>query len=164
MARQEQEREDILQEATALVERVELQAAGDVEPTVAGFRRDGSASLYFGNDLVLQFNTQCELRRAFDQGRLVKSVGGKLVAMERVRDERSTTLMSRELSETETAALTKRMLAALHQLRDGLRSGTVHAVRQIPADRDVITRVRTWLDELGGTLRIAARPHVDGTG
>src|SRR5688572_18570527 len=65
MARQEQDREDILREATALVERVELLIPEFPEPIVAGFRRDGSASFFFGADPVLQFNAQGKLRRAF---------------------------------------------------------------------------------------------------
>src|SRR4051794_11841558 len=86
MARHESDREDLLREATALVERVELTMAGSEEPIVIGFRRDGSCSMFFGADPVYQFNTQAELRRAFREGRLVKAEGGRLVALERRRE------------------------------------------------------------------------------
>ena len=42
MARRESDREDLLREATALVERAELTIEGFDEPIVVGFRRDGS--------------------------------------------------------------------------------------------------------------------------
>ena len=47
MARQEQEREDLLREAVALVERIEVQTAREQGTVVIGFRRDGAASVYF---------------------------------------------------------------------------------------------------------------------
>ena len=47
MARQESNREDLLREATALVERVELHVPAFEEPIVVGFRRDGCASFLF---------------------------------------------------------------------------------------------------------------------
>src|SRR5258705_63721 len=61
MARQESDREDLLREATALVQRVELVVAGYDEPVVCGFRRGGSVSLVFGGEPVYQFNTANQL-------------------------------------------------------------------------------------------------------
>src|SRR5262245_38318908 len=72
MARQESDREDLLREATALVERAELKVAGEPEPVTVGFRRDGSLSVFFGSVAVYQFNTAGELRRAFADGLLYK--------------------------------------------------------------------------------------------
>ena len=54
MARHEEDREDLLAEATALVERAELVVEGAAESVVIGFRRDGCASIYCG----------CNTRRA----------------------------------------------------------------------------------------------------
>src|SRR5688572_26999220 len=68
MSRRESDREDLLREATALVERVELLVPGEGEPVVAGFRRDGSLSVFFGPEAVYQFNSAGELRRAFAGG------------------------------------------------------------------------------------------------
>ena len=47
MAQRETNREDLLREATALVERAEIRIPGESEPIVVGFRRDGSASFFF---------------------------------------------------------------------------------------------------------------------
>ena len=70
MARDESDREDLLREATALVERIELAPAdaADDEHIVAGFRRDGALSIYFGADPVYHFNSAGELRRAYCDG------------------------------------------------------------------------------------------------
>src|SRR5262245_41173967 len=95
MARDESEREDLLAEATALVERVEIvprrtlaREYGAVLETgsiVAGFRANGAMSLFLGEDPVYQFNAAGQLRRAFVNGRLYKAVGGRLVQLERIR-------------------------------------------------------------------------------
>ncbi len=70
MARDESSREDLLREATALVERIELVphatdpliAASDLfdKHIVAGFRRDGALSVFFGEDPVYHFNAEGE--------------------------------------------------------------------------------------------------------
>ena len=52
MALHEQDREDLLSEATALVQRVELRVEGFAEPVIVGFRRGGEASVFFGADPV----------------------------------------------------------------------------------------------------------------
>ena len=72
-------REDLLREATALVERIELVPHRDrqfdaSEPIVVGFRADGALSIFFGDDPVYQFNAAGELRRAYCDGLLFKAV------------------------------------------------------------------------------------------
>lgn len=76
MARQEHDREDLLAEAVALVERIELRVGDWPQSVTAGFRRDGSASFYLTADEVYQFNTARQLRRAFLAGRLIKARHG----------------------------------------------------------------------------------------
>lgn len=98
MAREEHARENLIAEATALVERVELLVAGLPEPVVAGFRPNGSVSLFFADDPVYQFNSRGELRRAFVAGRLYKADNGRLVEMTRNRQAGRVELESRELS------------------------------------------------------------------
>ncbi len=162
MARFEQDREDILREATALVERVELWAPNQLDPTVAGFRRDGSASFFFGVEPVLQFNVNGELRRAYDDGRLLKAVHGRLIAMQRVRNEQEVSLISQELTAEETGAFCERMLQLLATLRDALRRGTARIGRQVPPEAGVVEHVQSWLETLGDHLTIADRPNVGG--
>src|SRR3954468_24098136 len=106
MSRRESDREDLLREATALVERAELNVAGLEESIVIGFRRDGAASFYFGADPVYQFNAVGQLRRGFVAGRLIKAERGRLVALSRERTENEVALVRHELSTAEaTVAL-----------------------------------------------------------
>src|SRR6476469_7343231 len=98
MSRQESDREDLLREATALVERIELRLPDQPESVVAGFRRDGSASFFFGQSPVYQFNSGRELRRAYRDGLLYKTDNGRLVEMRRERTDTAIELRSRMLT------------------------------------------------------------------
>src|SRR5690242_9938995 len=106
MTRSEHDREDLLREATALVERSELHIEGCDVPVVAGFRRNGSFSCYFfGGDPVYQFNTAGELRRAFVAGLLYKAEGAHLIVLHRERDASQTVLSRRTCDAAEEQAL-----------------------------------------------------------
>ena len=90
MARDQSSREDLLREATALVERIELRIAGPMsvkhdrdDHVVVGFRANGSASFFFGEDPVYQFNSAGQLRRAYCGGLLIKAAHGRLVSLQR---------------------------------------------------------------------------------
>ena len=55
MSRHETDREDLMQEATGLARRVEWQVPFIDEPVVAGFKKNGACSVYFGAEPMLQF-------------------------------------------------------------------------------------------------------------
>ena len=86
MARQESDREDLLQEATALVWRVEYQGPGD-QVVVVGLRANDAGSIYFDAEPVFHFNDRHELRRAYWDGRLWKAEDGMLVSLKRQRSD-----------------------------------------------------------------------------
>src|SRR3954451_8705906 len=111
MARDESNREDLLREATALVERIELipNGAADNRHIIAGFRRDGALSIFFGEDPVYQFNAAGELRRAYHDGKLLKATRGRLAALKRARTEHEIQLVRHELSGAEQAEFLSRM-------------------------------------------------------
>src|SRR5687767_10093010 len=132
MARRESDREDLLREATALVERAEVSIRGHEEPIVAGFRRDGSASFYFGGDPVYQFNTACELRRAYIGGLLYKAERGRLVALRRERSETEVVLHRTEIPDDESAALLDGLQNRLTRLHNALLEGTFELIGQAP--------------------------------
>ena len=159
MARQESDREDLLREATALVERAELNVAGESDPVTVGFRRDGSLNVYFGSEPVYQFNTAGELRRAFVDGHMLKAERSKLVELRRERTAHEVTLVRRELTATEQAALLASARSRLDQLAASLRDGMVEVIGQVPADGDVPRRVHMWLNELDSELTVANAPH-----
>ncbi len=155
MARQESEREDLLREATALVERVELRLPGQPESVVCGFRRDGAASFFFGQSPVYQFNSRGELRRAYVGGLLYKVDGGRLAEMRRVRTATAVELRSRQLLPEETAKFLRDAEDCLRRLRDALFGGKAEVVGQVPGEQEVASRVAAWLQELPATIILA---------
>ncbi len=160
MARQESDREDLLREATALVERAELQVAGEREPVTVGFRRDGSLSVFFGSDPVYQFNSAGELRRAFVAGLLYKAERGHLVELRRERSANEVALVRRNLTEQETASFLSAARLRLTYLHTSLAAGAFQVIGRVPADFDVAGRVCEWLLKHLASLAIASRPHV----
>src|SRR4051794_11750471 len=138
MARNEADREDLLREATALVERIELTIAGFNEPIVCGFRRDGSASFYFGADPVYQFNAAGQLRRAFLAGRLLKAERGRLIALRRERSQQEIALVRDELAAEAQAALLADLGRRLERLEQTLQAGDYSVHGEVPPGGKII--------------------------
>jgi len=157
MARHESDREDLLREATNLVERIELDVTGFEQPVVVGFRRTGCGSIYFGADPVVQFNTHHELRRGYRAGRLLKAERGALVELQRQRTAEATVLERHELSLAEQQAVVTDLANWIARLRGALQAGGGRAIGQVPHDSDVLARVKRWLEELPHELRVAER-------
>ena len=139
MARNEADREDLLAEAVALVRRVELRAAPWSEPIIAGFRATGHFSVYFGQDLVYQFDPAGRLRRAHEQGRIYRTQGTTLAELERVRSATETTLVRHDQEPHELAAFRERMQAALDGLIAAYDDARVIILRQFPADEPQVS-------------------------
>ena len=162
MAREESDREDLLREATALVERIELAPVGEnsSEHVVAGFRTNGAVSFFIGSEPVYQFNAAGELRRAFCNGVLIKAARGRLISLRRQRLEHETQLLSRELSDTEQNDFIAAMSDRLHTFATDLAADRYRIVGQVPPDADVLGRVRNWLAE-HGAWSIANSPRAE---
>lgn len=153
MARVETDREDLLREATALVDRVELVPADGAphsEPIVIGFRANGALSIFFGAEPVYQFNAAGELRRAYCDGLLYKAERGRLVSLERQRMPQQVQLVRRELTESDEREFISRMQHGLRQLAGALDAGQYRVTGQVPANGDVPSRVRSWLAQHDG--------------
>jgi hypothetical protein len=165
MARKETDKEDLLREATALVERVELSPSirqSDATIT-AGFRPDGAASIFFGADPVYHFNATGELRRAYCDGLLFKAIHGRLVSLRRVRTQVEVELRRHELSDTEQQQLLMHMQNAFAELTTALTRGECKMIGQVPEDADVIGRLKLWLTRQD-FARVAAAPHAQRSG
>ena len=158
MARHEGPREDLLAEAVALVERVELVLASG-EPVVVGFRRDGCASFFFDQDPVYQFNTRCELRRLYVDGLRYKAEQGRLVGLEVRRDAGEVQMLREELTAERADAMLAEAERRLSELAAALRGGKAERRRQVPEQADVPARVLAWLESLGRPLIVAESPH-----
>jgi len=157
----EHEREDLLREATALVERVSIRLPSRDDEVLIGFRRDHSAAFYFGAEPVYQFTSNGRLRRAFSEGALYKAEAGRLVRMIRRRTADATELVATTLDESATRAFLEVMRRDLERLHDALAKGNFRLVGQIPADADMIARVNCWLDEFTARAQIADSPRAD---
>lgn len=159
MARHERDREDLLAEATALVERVELCVAGAWPQLVAGFRRDGCLSLYFGAAPAYHFNTRGELRRAYAGGRLYAARQGRLAALTRQRSPGQVALVEHRLNAAEQEAFLSEAASRLELLRRALEAASYSVLRQVPAEGRVADRLHAWLEKLPQRLAVAAAPH-----
>lgn len=156
--RQEHDREDLMAEATALVERAELIVPLWTEHLTIGFRRDGSSTFYFGPEEVYQFNSRQQLRRAFHDGQLFKAVDGKLAQLRRERTPTAVHLLRRDLTPEESADRLLRVRAVLSQLVAACREGQVTLVAQLPAGADVVSRFLSISDALL-KAEIAEKPN-----
>ena len=160
MAREESDREDLLREAVALVERVELRVAGEPESVTAGYRKNGALSLFFGPDPVWQFNAAGELRRGYLAGKLLKAEGRRLVEMTRERTASSTELLSRPLAADEQQAVLREASRRMGELHAALAAGKFELVGQVPAEGNIAARVMQSLAKLQAGFAVAASPRV----
>ena len=159
MAQQEQDREDLFAEATALVERVELVVDGVADPVVIGFRHDGCASVYFGGDPVFHFNTRRELRRAYAGGQLYKAQRGRLISLQRKRTDQEVQLLQQELDDVGQTAFLAQCQQWLARLRESIEAGTYRIIGQVPADCDVVARAGAFLKSVSSLAAVASSPH-----
>jgi len=141
MPRHEAEREDLMAEATALHERVELAVPGEPGNVVAGFRDDGRFSIYFGGDPVFHFDADGGLRRAFVAGRLYRSKKQTLARLTRTRADDAVYLERHDLDPRELRDFLNRMQVRLTRLFVAIEQKAARVVRQVPAGGDLAPRI-----------------------
>lgn len=161
MARIEQDREDLLRDARALLPRGEFLLPCVNDPVVIGYRKQGAVSVYLGQDPALHFNSHGELRRGYVDDRLLKAVDGRLVQMQRVRQEGEVQLRSRPLADEQQQAMLERVGRWLSLVRDGLSSHAYELVGQVPEDGDLVDRSLKWLHRVSSApVVVADSPRV----
>ena len=190
MANCPEDREDLLAEATALVERAEFTVGGSDESYVIGYRRDGSISFFLGVDPVYQFNKSNELRRAYRRGFLIKAENGRLVRLQRNRTQHVVELIRHEFGKDEHVSFMDELVANLRGLREKLEEGDFQLIGQVfgnrvsrnrvsrnrvtgdrvtgdrvtgdrvTKDRDVIRSILHWLSEIRLPPTVASTPRV----
>jgi hypothetical protein len=148
MARETHPREDLLRDATALVERVRLRIEGEIEPVLIGFRRDGGASVYFGEEPVLHFNERGELRRAFAENRQFKAERGKWVEGRRATEEGRIRVEFIALDSLGSDRLNRTLGDCFANLRSAIAEDCYVVEGQVPDNCDVVGRVANWLTSL----------------
>ncbi len=160
MAREEEARENLLREAVALGARIELVIAAFDKPIVAGFRVDGAASFFFGQQIVYQFNKDGKLRRGFFDGKLFKAEHHQLVQLTRDRTVGGVNLLRHELTTEETTQFLSTASRLLRTLYDAISTGKFEIIGQVPLNEDVISQIRNWLENLPPTISLAKSPRV----
>jgi hypothetical protein len=161
VARDAHDREDLLRDARGLSPRVELAVGRGSEAFTlfAGFRGE-SLSLYFGQDRVYHFSDRGELRRAYLDDVLIKAERGRLVAMSRERSASEVSLVSRELSAEEAAALLDELKGRLRALSEKLAAEAYELVGEEPRGSEAIGRLLGWLRARDDGIRIATSPRI----
>lgn len=159
MARHELPREDLLRDARALVRRAEL--SDGLRTLFFGFHRTGAASFYFDQDPVYHLTSGGELRRAYAQEELIKAQQGKLLASRRHRTDQQVQLLTRTFTPTQQEAFLAQVHADLSRLLEGLDSGKLNLVGEVPNDSGTVGQMAEWLRSvLARPLQVAERPHV----
>ncbi len=129
--RHESDREDIMREATALRRRVSLLVPDIPQPVVAGFRDNGSLSLFVDQDPVYQFDPAGGLRRAYRRGLLYRTQGNTLAELNRVREPERTVLQRHDLTEHQLADFLAEMQATLQSLLAAISESRVELAQLI---------------------------------
>lgn len=159
--RLEVDREDLMREATALRRRAEFRVPDEPEPVVAGYRSDGSLSIYFGPDPCFHFNPQGRLRRAFARGELYRTQGETLARLNRVRSGESVELHRHDLLPHELDHFLKNVRDRLQQLLAALEAGAAECLQEIP-DRSNLDK--SLIDDLSRILTapLQLAPRIPG--
>jgi hypothetical protein len=149
MARLETDREDLMAEATALIQRAEFDVPGQQAGVIAGYRRDGALSVYFGADPCYHFDRALRLRRAFVDGALYRTQGHTLARLQRSRTGQAVELVRRDLTELDRSAFCAHVADRLRALHAALQSGAC-CVQEVPPDAGLTVRLSESLDQLLG--------------
>ncbi|MEM8913465.1 MAG: hypothetical protein AAGC97_16990 [Planctomycetota bacterium] len=161
MARNEQEREDLLAEGIQLVRRGRISAViQDVEiQWLAGWRQSGAFSVFENSDPVFQFNASSRLRRVFKDAVRYAAHGGSLHELVRQPDPSGRLRLERRvLTGDESAVITSRWSQIFHRLN--------HAVEDECADLETVgIEPSRWraemiaaLQSIGAIYRVANAP------
>ena len=146
MARQGSDKEDLIREATAFVERAEIACEGWSKVITVGFFRDGRCAVYFDQDPFYQFDAGGLLRRAFEDGFLYRSQGSGLAQL----DRRRTTDVSHagvpvilhrtDLSISQLQDFRERMIVHVLRLRNAIANEQCCVRRAVVPDGDILDR------------------------
>jgi hypothetical protein len=137
MARHEQDREDLIAEAKALIHRAEVTVPDSTQPLVLGLRSNLWFSIYFDPELVFHFNEVGALRRAFIDGLIYRSGAQGLTRLRRSRsDLNASELLRQDLSAREVREFLQDLEGRLGVLRDHLRQGRAVVLREVVGPGD----------------------------
>jgi hypothetical protein len=142
------------------VERAAVRTSEYKTQIVIGFRRDGSASFYFGAEPVYQFTAAGALRRAHVDGLIFKAEAGRLVSLRRERTSEAVELARHELDDEEMSTFLETLRRRLARLEAALAARNFALDGEVPAGAGVIDRTRDWLAIHARELNVALSPRI----
>ena len=145
MAQHEDDREDLMREAVALPDRVELSVNGFESLITIGFRSNSAMSIFIGADPVYQFDPEGRLRRAFVDGLLYRSQHHTLAMLKRERTDTQTLLLRADLADEALQSFRSAMLFLLQFLEQKLKSADFSIGRSVPESVSHIPRIQSTL-------------------
>jgi hypothetical protein len=147
MARDPGHLEELMSEATAMVRRAEFSTADSHPELVAGYRDDGSLSLYLGEDRVYQFDPQGRLKRAFVDGLLYRTQGSTLAQLTRDRSpDDHVGLLRHDLDDDQLAVFRSAMTGTLAGVLEDLDLSRLNQSAVVPESADVATELVVSLE------------------
>ena len=156
MALNAHDREDLLRDATGYVRRIEFAVSAFDSEVFCGFRTCGAASFYFGQDNVLQFNANCQLRRAFWKDRMLASYRQWPHWLEKSKGR--VHLHRTALTRTEQGEFVRTAVGWLTALRQALQAQAAIVRGQVPESPDLSVAVTQWLTTHADTIEFAQHP------
>ena len=163
MAKDAHDREDLLRDASAYTQRIELQLPELSHEVFCGFRDGQAFSLYWGQDAVFQFNHDSELRRGFWGDRMVACYKRELHWLVRKSDDPSSerVRLSRiAFTDDEHHDFLRELDQCCRVLESTLQSEVYGLVGRFPEEEDVQELVQTWLGQLPTPWKLAIHPGV----
>ena len=162
MARDESDREDLLREATALRDRIELEVPFVEEAIVIGYRSNGAPSFFLGQNEVYQFNASGEFRRGYLGGKLLKAEGGNVVRLLRERTNEEVQLVREALSDVDQKVMLDQMQAQLIRTATCLEENDFKIIGSVSHEiTDIILHSVNWIRSLDIAILVANTPGVN---
>ena len=152
--------EDLLADATALVQRAKLEVPPGNDPVVFGFRDNGALSLFLDPEIAYHFNQQYELRRVFLSGERYKAEQGQLICVRRRPGLRNVRLESTLVKPSQLKHILSVLDEQLCRWNALLLEGNYRLIGQVPPDGNVVGRLQNCIPEMM-RHRIANSPHAD---
>ena len=160
MAKQEDNREDLMTDATAYVRRIEFECAATSRVVFAGFRIDERFSMYFDQDPVYHFDARDRLKGAFVDGRQYRSTGTTLCGLLRLRNATSTVLQRKNLSPEQLSGFADRLWKDCEAVLDADETDAINVLAAVGESEDAILRrvVQRIARITGNELALAPAP------
>ncbi|MEC7501226.1 MAG: hypothetical protein VX970_05820 [Planctomycetota bacterium] len=153
--------EDLLADATALVQRAKLELPPENDPVVFGFRNNGALSLFFDPEVAYHFNEQHQLRRVFLHGERYKAEQGRLVCVTRIPGLRNVRLESTPIKPPQLKHILSVLDEQLRDLEALLKDGNYRIIGQVsPSGNNIVERLQNCIPEMM-RHQIALSPHAD---